>query len=61
MYKTKEELLKMSIDEIARYVASIEEESEEFATWCGNDLSDALDELGVSIEQVNEMLRKHRC
>ena len=51
-FKSKAELLKMTAEEIAGYVKSIDEESAEFAEWCGNDLADALDQLGISDEML---------
>jgi hypothetical protein len=43
-FKTVEELRKMTTEEIKEYVESIEEESAEFAEWCGNELDTVLSE-----------------
>ena len=61
MYKSVEELKKMSLEEVAEYVDLLERTDEgaknnsfEYQEWCGNDLSERLDE--VSLEEWTEIL-----
>ena len=64
MYKTKLELLAMSGKEIAEYCKWLEQNDQiaknngfEYVEWCQSELMDALDELGISDEEFDALLR----
>lgn len=53
MYKSKQELLKMSVEEIAAYIVALEKNDSitkvnglEYVDWCQHELSDALEDMG---------------
>lgn len=59
MYKKKSELVKMTLMEIAEYMCELERTDEiakvngmEYVEWCQSDLMDALDDMGITDEEL---------
>lgn len=64
LYKSKDELMLMSLAEIAAYIDRLEREDEcaegidpPYQDWCAIDLSDALDEMGITDDEFLAALK----
>lgn len=64
MYKTRSELMEMSIGEIAKYIDKLENEDEnaknnniKYQNWCMEDLDDVLMLKNISTKELQEYLK----
>lgn len=65
MFKPKEELIKMTVPQIAKYVRDLEENNEdarnnsfEYQDWCANDLDEVLFAKGVSPQEFARLMQE---